>query len=147
MRKITLIGQTGCGKTTLCQYFHNMTLQYKKTQQVEFFQDSIDTPGEFLENRFLYNALINTANDSEYVGFVQNIENSTSSFPPCFAASFSKPVIGIISKIDQAKDCSQIEQSEKMLLLAGAKQIFKVSAVTGEGVSELLDSLDIKKTQ
>ncbi len=138
MRKIVFIGQTGCGKTTLCQYLHEMELKYQKTQQVSFFQNSIDTPGEFLENRFFYNALISTSVDAEYIGFIQDATSPFSSFPPFFAASFNKAAIGIVSKVDMVEDAKQIEQAEKFLVLAGAKQVFRLSSFTGEGMDDFL---------
>ena len=142
MKKIIFIGQTGCGKTTLCQYLHDMEIKYKKTQQIDFFKDSIDTPGEFLENRFLYNALISTSVEAEYIGFIQNAENQFSYFPPFFASTFNKFAIGIISKIDKVSNEKQIMQAERFLTLAGVKKIFKISTVTGEGLEEFSEWLN-----
>lgn len=145
MKKIIFIGQTGCGKTTLCQYLHDMELKYQKTQQVNYFEDSIDTPGEFLENRLLYNALITSSVDADYLGFIQSAENQFSFFPPLFAASFTRPAIGIVTKIDKVKEEKQIEQAERFLSLAGVKKIFKMSAVTGDGLSEFVAWLKREK--
>ena len=49
MKKIVLIGKSGCGKTTLCQRIFKEELEYKKTQSVEVVGGSaIDTPGEYM---------------------------------------------------------------------------------------------------
>ena len=48
MKKVIFIGKTGSGKTTLCQKLDELDIKYKKTQSVEKYKNSIDTPGEFL---------------------------------------------------------------------------------------------------
>ena len=60
MKNIIFMGKTGSGKTTLCQKLDQLELKYKKTQSVELYNNAIDTPGEYMENRNLYNALIKT---------------------------------------------------------------------------------------
>lgn len=134
MKKLLLIGQTNCGKTTLCQYLHNLELSYKKTQQINYFENSIDTPGEFLENRFLYNALISTSIDADYIAFMQSIDSQISFFPPSFAMSFTKPAIGIISKIDRLQNAQQLEKAENCLKIAGATKIFPISTTSNQGL-------------
>ncbi|MGL5354913.1 MAG: EutP/PduV family microcompartment system protein, partial [Clostridium sp.] len=65
MKKVIFIGKTGCGKTTLCQSLDSEEIKYRKTQSVEIYNSSIDTPGEYLENRFYYKALIVTSADAD----------------------------------------------------------------------------------
>mgnify|MGYP003599006473 FL=1 len=146
MRKVIFIGQTGSGKTSLCQYLHDIESTYLKTQQVSYYQDAIDTPGEFLENRLLYSALIGSSVDAEYVGFVQSVDSQVSSYPPSFAMTFTRPAIGVITKIDKARDEKQIEQARNYLRLAGVKQIFETSTLTGEGLEEFTQWL-LKKNK
>ena len=38
MKKIILIGNVACGKTTICQYLNHMEIKYKKTQALEAYQ-------------------------------------------------------------------------------------------------------------
>lgn len=61
MKKIILMGNSFCGKTTLCQRLAGKQLVYKKTQAIEVVASAIDTPGEYLENRGMYKALVVTA--------------------------------------------------------------------------------------
>lgn len=67
MKKIMLIGKTGSGKTTFCQAYKNQELIYKKTQAIDFMDELIDTPGEYIENRVYYKALIVTSNECDII--------------------------------------------------------------------------------
>lgn len=136
-QKVIFMGETGCGKTTLAQWLQRKEQVYHKTQQVYYFDDSIDTPGEFMENRFYNNALVSASVDAAIVAFVQDITGSQNYFPPYFSSRFTKPVIGIISKIDLAKDAKQVELAEKRLKLAGVKDVFAVSTLDGTGLEDL----------
>ena len=71
------------------------------------------------------------------LALVHDCTNEISIFPPQFSSMFSKPVIGIITKIDLCNDKEPIKKAEKSLLDAGAKRIFKVSSVNNEGIEEL----------
>lgn len=136
MKKIILIGNVSCGKTTLCQYLNGLELSYKKTQALEVVRTTIDTPGEYLEHRSFLQALIVTSVEADLALFVQDATQERYMFSPGQAASFPIPVAGIVSKIDQATE-KQIGQAGELLELAGASPIFAVSAFTGEGMDEL----------
>ena len=48
-KRIILIGRSGCGKTTLCQYLNHEAIRYHKTQTIQIINNTmIDTPGEYL---------------------------------------------------------------------------------------------------
>ena len=51
MKKILLVGQVSCGKTTLCQRLNGLDIVYQKTQALDVVHRTIDTPGEYLERR------------------------------------------------------------------------------------------------
>lgn len=53
---------------------------------------------------------------------------------------FANPVVGVVTKTDLATE-AQVEQAESLLRLAGASRVFRVSAVTGEGMEELTNWL------
>lgn len=142
MKKLILMGQTGSGKTTLCQKLHEQELRYKKTQAVEQFADAIDTPGEYLENRRLYHALITTSADAKVVGLVTDPTSDNSYLPPAFAGAFGgKKVIGIITKTGEAL-AGQIERAKGELKQAGADPIFLVDTPGGRGIDELTEYLE-----
>ena len=136
MKRIILVGNIACGKTTLCQRLNGMELRYKKTQALEVVHQTIDTPGEYLEHRSFLQALIVTSVDTDQALFVQDATQERYMFSPGQAASFPIPVAGIISKADLASD-KQLQQARELLQLAGADPIFVVSAFTGEGIDDL----------
>ncbi|WP_347569074.1 EutP/PduV family microcompartment system protein [Clostridium caseinilyticum] len=142
MKKLILIGRTQSGKTTLCQRLHDVDIEYKKTQSVEGYKNAIDTPGEYIENRFYYKALIVTSADADVIGLVQDATDDRSYFPPGFGASFSKTIIGILTKVDLVDNEKVLSEREQYLEIAGAEKIFRVSPKEGIGVEELQNFLN-----
>ncbi|MCO7124449.1 EutP/PduV family microcompartment system protein [Sporolactobacillus shoreicorticis] len=139
MNKVIFIGKTGCGKTTLTQAMNAIDVSYHKTQQVMLFNDSIDTPGEFLESQLLFNHLVSAAAEAKMICFVQSAkaEDLTNFFPPLFSSRFpGKQIIGVVTKIDLAGS-DQIAKAEQLLRLAGASRIFRTSVMTGTGLEDL----------
>lgn len=141
MKTLMLIGKTSCGKTTLTQAINEEDLHYKKTQTVEIINGIIDTPGEYIENRSYYRALIVTSADSDIIAMIQDCTQEDSIFPPSFASIFAKPVIGIITKTELCYDESKLKIAEEVLLSAGAEKIFRISAFDRFGLEDLKDYL------
>ena len=146
MKKIMLMGPTLAGKTTLLQRLHGKVQVYDKTQSVDYFDDAIDTPGEYLENRRLYNALVTSSFDADIIVLVQSATDEMSFYPPMFAGIFNQPVIGVVTKIDLVESASQIAQAAEYLNNAGAEKIFNLSSVTGAGMDALLAYLDEQRS-
>ena len=144
MKKMILIGSVASGKTTICQYLNEMALKYKKTQAIEIYNETIDTPGEYLEVRGYWRSLMITAADVEQVLFVQDATRDQYYFAPGCASSFTMPVAGVITKIDMASE-QQIRDARELLELAGADPILEVSPVTGEGMDCLKAFLENEK--
>ena len=141
MKRVVFIGTVGCGKTTLGQAIHGDEIQYKKTQAVEIIgREILDLPGEFLERVDRRGALMMSTMDAEVVVFIESATEVRAMFPPEYAGSFAKDVIGVVTKIDLATE-EQIENAEKRLRLAGARKLFRVSSITGSGLKELVDYL------
>jgi len=139
--KTLLIGKTGVGKTTLIQRLKGETLSYRKTQMIEYHMDFIDTPGEYLEHREFYRALIVTAVDADFIGFMQGCADEEVWLPPAFAMTFARPVFGIVSKSDLAEKEEDINIAAEVLKSAGAQRIFTVSAAKNTGIDELREYL------
>ncbi len=71
MKKIILIGNVACGKTTICQYLNHMEIKYKKTQALEVYNTTIDTPGEYLGESRLSAVADQMFSETDQVVFVQ----------------------------------------------------------------------------
>lgn len=136
MKNVIFMGKTGSGKTTLCQKLDELDLMYRKTQSIELYSDSIDTPGEYIENRTLYNALLTTSVDAKIIALVYDCTQEENYLAPGFASMFNKEVIGIITKIAIAKQ-RDIDFAIEQLNMAGASKIFKVDTIEDIGIEEL----------
>lgn len=137
MKKIILIGPRGVGKTSLMQRLRKIPLSYKKTQATEYYDNIIDTPGEFIQYRQYYNALQMMSNEVDIVCLCISVEDSVNSFPPNFSESLSKPSIGIVTHIDMIENENQLIRAHEQLELIGVEKIFDISSVTKEGINEL----------
>ena len=140
MKKVMMVGNIACGKTTLCQSLNGLKQEDKKTQALEVIHKTIDTPGEYLEHRSFLQALMVTAVEADQALFVQDATQERFMFSPGQAASFPIPVAGVVSKADMATE-KQIAQARELLALAGADPIFIVSARSGAGMEELREFL------
>ncbi|MEG0050804.1 MAG: EutP/PduV family microcompartment system protein [Terrisporobacter sp.] len=141
MKNIIFMGKTGSGKTTLCQKLDQIDLKYKKTQSIELYNSAIDTPGEYMENRRLYNALITTAVDAKVVAIVYDATQEENYIAPGFAGMFCKYTIGIITKINKSNE-DQINLAKERLELSGASEIFEVDTVDNVGLDDLFEYLN-----
>ena len=141
MKKIMLIGRTGCGKTTLTQKLNDEEVRYKKTQAVSYKSKIIDTPGEYVENKIYYKSLLVISSDAKVIVLVQSSMDEATLFPPKFSTMFpKKEVIGVITKIDLA-DESRVKKSERILQEAGATQIFKIGLNDEAGLEAIKEKL------
>lgn len=140
MKKIMLIGPSRAGKTTLIKKLSGRSEEsVLKTQTLSFYSQGVDSPGEYLENRQYYGALISASMQSDVIGFVQDCSVLKGIYPPGFSSMFTKPVIGIVTKIDSGNNYS--EEAEKTLRLAGSSEIFFVSALSDLGLDGLIEYL------
>lgn len=135
--KIIFMGRTGSGKTTLCQKLDALELKYKKTQSVEFYNNAIDTPGEYMENRNYYHALIMSAIDAKLIAILGDPTVRDNYIPPAFAGTFAKEIIGIVTKVTLVDSERDIKRVETELRQAGAQKVFQVDTVEEIGIEEL----------
>ena len=139
MKKLMLFGRVGAGKTTLTQKLLGEEIKYFKTQYVNYLDTVIDTPGEYTERRETGGALALYAYEADVVGLVLSANEPYSIFSPCLTSMVNREAIGIITGID--KPDGNVERVRRWLTLAGCKKIFPVSAITGEGIEELVNFL------
>ncbi|EGI6196581.1 propanediol utilization protein PduV [Salmonella enterica subsp. enterica serovar Eastbourne] len=135
MKRLMFIGPSQCGKTSLTQSLRGEALHYKKTQAIEWSPMAIDTPGEYLENRCLYSALLTSACEADA---------QWSPFSPGFTAPMNRPTIGLVTKADLAEP-QRISLVAEWLTQAGARQIFITSALNNSGLDAVLDFLNSKE--
>ena len=140
MKKIILIGRVAAGKTTLTQALRGEEIHYFTTQYVNYLDTIIDTPGEYTELRQTSGALALYSYEADVVGLVLSANEPYSIFSPCITSLVNREVVGIISGID--KPDGNVDRVRRWLKLAGCKRIFPVSAITGEGLSDIIDFLN-----
>lgn len=121
MKRIMLIGPSQCGKTSLTQCMRGEALHYQKTQAIVWSPTTIDTPGEYLENRCLYSALLASACEADIIALVLNADAPWSPFSPGFTGPMNRPVIGLVTKADLANP-QRISLVESWLVQAGAQK-------------------------
>ena len=139
MKKIILIGRSESGKTTLTQALKGEKIQYHKTQYTNHYDVIIDTPGEYIQTKNLGAALAMYTFEADVVGLLVSATEPYSLFPPCITPLANRPVIGIITKIND--NGADIKQAEKWLRIAGCENIFYVDSLTGEGVFKIFEYL------
>lgn len=133
-KKILLVGRSECGKTTLADILTHGSSKYHKTQSITRVGNFIDTPGEYIENPNYYRGIILNSYEADLVIFMNEAGDEETIFPPNFAQSLNREVIGIISKIDSGKD---LLTPRKNLELAGVTKIFEISSLQPETLDEL----------
>ncbi len=143
LKKLLLIGRSGCGKTTLTQALKGEKIRYQKTQGMVLNDFLIDSPGEYAENHELGAALALYSYEADVVALLIAANDDYSLFPPNITCLVNREVIGVVTKIDKANP----ERAEQWLRLSGCKTIFYVNSKSGEGVSDIIEHLKPHKTK
>lgn len=142
MKKLILIGRSESGKTSLKDALLGKRQQYHKTQYINREDWTIDTPGEYAENKLLARALALYSYEADIVGLLISADEPYSLFSPNITCMANREVIGIVTKIDL--DDANPDRADNWLKLSGCKQVFRVSSVTGDGISQLFEYLSRK---
>ncbi|MDO5713161.1 MAG: EutP/PduV family microcompartment system protein [Tissierellia bacterium] len=138
-KKIMIIGRSHGGKTTLIEHLVYGKSKSRKTQSIERIANFIDTPGEYLEIPHYYKALLITSYDADLIIMLEEATEEHSLYPPKFSSAFQKPVIGVITKVDQGGD---VEKIKKNLKRAGAEKIFVIDYRKPETLNKLKEYLE-----
>lgn len=139
-KKMMFVGESFSGKSSLIRLLSAEQYHPRRGMAVEYHGPFINTPGEFLENRRFYQALITSSTDCDILAFVQDATRTSSLFPPLFASMFNRRVVGIVSKVDHSS--ANIERARKFLANAGVKELFCLSIVSGEGIRDIQKMLE-----
>lgn len=139
-KRIMVIGPTKCGKTTLINILNDYDGPLRKTQDIIYGKNTIDVPGSYIENPWMYKHLIAAAQDASHVLILVDQSSCSNVYSPGFAKAFRCPVIGVITKID-------LMVENEGLCLRQLKQIgipepyYKISVPSGAGIVDLKEYL------
>lgn len=99
-KRIMIVGPAQGGKSTLANVLNGTNRPLKKTQDVIYCLNTIDTPSSYLENPAMYKYLIATAQTASHLLIVVDQSQLAEIYPPGFARIFTCPVLGVITKGD-----------------------------------------------
>ncbi len=139
-KRIMVVGPTQSGKSTLANVLNDTERPLKKTQDVIYGKNTIDTPGSYIENPSMYKYLIATAQTASHVLLLVDQARPIEVYPPGFAKTFTCPVLGVVTKIDLAPQNAKlsIQQLKRMGL---AEPYFWISLKNHTGVAALQEYL------
>lgn len=142
-KRVMVIGPSNSGKTTLVNGLNDYSGPLRKAQDVIYGENTIDVPGLYLENAWMYKHLSIIAQDASHVLILVDQSKCQNVYPPRFAKTFRCPVIGVITKIDLKPENE--ERCFQQLKEIGVKEpYFKVCVPEGVGVDALKEYLFLK---
>ncbi len=135
-----VIGPSRCGKTTLVRALDDDDRPLRRTPDMIYGKRTMDCPGSYVENADMYKHLIAASQDASHVLVLVDQSRPIDIYSPNFAQVFTKPVIGVITKVDLMP--KNEESCLRQLKLIGIEEpIFKVSVPNGVGIKELKNYL------
>lgn len=135
-KRIMVIGPSKCGKTTLVNILNDYDGPVRITQEIKYGKNTIDVPGAYIDNAWMYEHIIALAQDASHVLILVDQSNSTEIYSYGFAKCFRCPVIGVITKCDLASQNK--ENCIRMLKDIGVEEpYFHISCEMGIGIDAL----------
>ena len=139
-KRVMVIGPSRCGKTTLVRALEEDDRPLRRTPDMIYGKRTMDFPGSYDENADMYKHLIAASQDASYVLILVDQSRPIDIYSPNFAQVFTKPVVGVITKVDLMPENE--ESCMRQMRLIGVKQpIFKVSVPNGIGIAALKEYL------
>lgn len=99
-KRIMVVGPSRCGKTTVVNKFNDYEGPLRRTPDMIYGDKTIDVPGAYIENGWMYKHVIAASQDAAKVLILVDQSNPNEVYSPGFAKSFRCPVIGVITKCD-----------------------------------------------
>jgi ethanolamine utilization protein EutP len=143
-KRVMVIGPTHCGKTTLVNALNDYDGPLRKTQDIIYGKNTIDVPGSYIENAWMYKHLIATAQDASHVLILIDQSRCINVYSPGFAKAFRCPVIGVITKIDLMAENEDL-CSRQLKQIGVSEPYYKISVPSAIGIGALKEYLFINK--
>lgn len=139
-KRVMVVGPSRCGKTSLVRALDDDPRPLRRTPDMIYGKRTMDCPGSYVENPDMYKHLIAASQDASHVLILVDQSRPIDIYSPKFAQVFTKPVIGVITKVDLMP---QNEEScmRQMRLIGINEPIFRISTVDGTGIRELKEYL------
>lgn len=135
-KRIMVIGPSRCGKTTLVNALNDYDGPLRRTPDLIYGKNTIDVPGAYLENTWMYKHIIAAAQDASHVLILVDQSNYNEVYSHGFAKAFRCPVIGVITKCDLVS--GNEEKSLRQLKKIGVLEpYFHISLKMGTGIDAL----------
>ncbi|ATD55742.1 EutP/PduV family microcompartment system protein [Clostridium chauvoei] len=135
-KRIMVIGPSRCGKTTLVNELNNYHGELRRTQDMIYGENTIDVPGSYIENSWMYKHIIAAAQDASHVLILVDQSKCTDVYSHGFAKSFRCPVIGVITKCDLMPENE--ENCLRQLKMIGVSEpYFHISFSNRNGIDAL----------
>ncbi|AET70794.1 ethanolamine utilization protein [Desulfosporosinus orientis DSM 765] len=141
-KRIMIVGPTQSGKSTLANVLNDTTRPLKKTQDVIYGKNTIDTPSSYLENPSMYKYLIATAQTASHLIIMVDQSRLAEIYPPGFAKTFTCPVIGVINKTDLIPE-NALQAAQQFKKIGVTKPFFWISLTNDPGVEALKRHLNL----
>lgn len=139
-KRVMVIGPSRCGKTTLVRALDDDDRPLRRTPDLIYGKRTMDCPGSYVENADMYKHLIAASQDASHILILVDQSRPIDIYSPGFAQAFTKPVVGVITKVDLMPENE--ESCLRQLRLIGIeKPIFKVSVPCGIGIADLKEYL------
>lgn len=139
-KRVMVIGLTNCGKTTLINILNDYHGPLRKTQDMIYGKNTIDVPGSYIENPWMYKHLIAAAQDASHVLILVDQSRCGNIYSPGFAKAFRCPVVGVITKIDLMPENEDL-CLRQLRNIGASEPYYKISAPTGVGIDALKEYL------
>ncbi len=136
-----IFGGKSSGKTALLFALEGKNpLTAVASTGIDYSGWGIDTSGEYCESGRLRRELVSAALKAKLLIVVQDATNPHPVFPPHYFLMYPHPKIGVVTKIDLPG--ADPQHASGLLRSAGVDgEIFYVSVLSGEGISDLRDFL------
>lgn len=131
-----VIGPSKSGKTTLVNALNNYDGPLRRTPDLIYGKNTIDVPGSYIENTWMYKHIIAAAQDASHVLMLIDQSSCAEVYSHGFAKAFRCPVIGVITK------CDLIPKNEEKCLrqlksIGVSEPYFRISFKMGIGIDAL----------